>query len=129
MPKKSNLKLSDANLEIMKVVWTNTEVTVNHVLEAVNEKRKIKLKRATVQIQLQRLERYGWLRHRQIGREFLYSSLRSSEAATREILDNIRNRVFDGSHTELVRFLFSESEVPDEEMTRIFAFLQTYRAE
>jgi len=64
MAKKHVRKLSPANLEIMKIIWEKGEITVSSVVEAINAKRKDKLRRTTVQVQMGRLEEYGWLKHR-----------------------------------------------------------------
>jgi predicted transcriptional regulator len=62
---KTERKLSDANLEIMKEIWQKAgEVTINDIFEAVNAGRRKKVKRATIQVQMRRLEAYGWLKHR-----------------------------------------------------------------
>jgi predicted transcriptional regulator len=124
LAKKSVQKLSDANLEIMKLAWQNGEVTINDVLEAVNASRKDKVKRATVQVQMRRLEKYGWLKHRKENREFIYSPLRGEEEAKVNILRNVRDRVFGGSYAELVKCLFASSPVPDDELKRIVKFLK-----
>jgi len=117
MAKNNKRKLSDANLEIMKVVWRKgSEVTINEVLEAVNAGRRKKLKRATIQVQMKRLEKYGWLKHRVINREFLYAPLRKEEEVKHRILNNIRHRVFGGSHVDLVRCLFENGSASDEEL-------------
>lgn len=123
MAKKNIQKLSDANLTIMKLVWEKGEVTINDVLDAVNAGRKDNVKRATVQVQMRRLERYGWLKHRTENREFYYSPLRSEAAAKVDILHNVRNRVFGGSYTELVKCLFAGGRIPEEEFQRIVKFL------
>lgn len=123
MAKKIIQKLSDANLTIMKLVWQKGEVTINDVLDAVNAGRRDKVKRATVQVQMRRLERYGWLKHRTENREFYYSPLRSEAAAKVDILHNVRNRVFGGSYTELVKCLFAGGRIPEEEFQRIVKFL------
>ena len=123
MAKKNIQKLSDANLTIMKLVWEKGEVTINDVLNAVNAGRKDNVKRATVQVQMRRLERYGWLKHRTENREFYYSPLRSEAAAKVDILHNVRNRVFGGSYTELVKCLFAGGRIPEEEFQRIVKFL------
>ena len=123
MAKKNLQKLSDANLEIMKLVWRKGEVTINDVLEAVNSGRKDKVKRATVQVQMRRLERYGWLKHRKDTREFFYSSLRGEAEAKVSILHNVRDRVFGGSYAELVKCLFAGGRVPGDELQRIVEFL------
>ena len=123
MAKKTIQKLSDANLMIMKLVWQKREVTINDVLEAVNADRKDKVKRATVQVQMRRLERYGWLKHRKENREFYYSPLRGEAAAKVDILHNVRDRVFGGSYAELVKCLFAGGRVPEAEFQRIVEFL------
>jgi len=118
-------KLSDANLEIMKLVWQKGEMTINQVLEAINASRKKKLKRATIQVQMRRLEKYGWLRHRKENREFYYAPLRGEDEAKLNILQSIRDHLFGGSYAELVKCLFSGSPVPDEEINRTKEFLKT----
>ncbi|MGD1009235.1 MAG: BlaI/MecI/CopY family transcriptional regulator [Candidatus Aminicenantales bacterium] len=123
MTKKNLQKLSDANLEIMKLVWRRGEVTINDILEAVNSGRKDKVKRATVQVQMRRLERYGWLKHRKDTREFYYSPLRGEAEAKVSILHNVRDRVFGGSYAELVKCLFAGGRVPGDELQRIVEFL------
>jgi len=123
LPKKNLRRLSDANLEIMKLVWRKGEVTINDVLEAVNAGRKDKVKRATVQVQMRRLERYGWLKHRKDNREFYYSSLRGEAEAKVTILHNVRDRVFGGSYADLVKCLFAGGKVPEDELQRIVEFL------
>jgi BlaI family penicillinase repressor len=122
--KKNVQKLSDANLEIMKLAWQKGEVTINDVFEAVNDARKDKVKRATVQVQMRRLEKYGWLKHRMENREFYYSPLRGEEEAKVNILHSVRDRVFGGSYAELVKCLFAGSPVPDDELKRIVEFLK-----
>lgn len=123
MPKKDFQRLSDANLEIMKLVWRKGEVTINDVLEGVNAGRKDKVKRATVQVQMRRLERYGWLKHRKDNREFYYSYLRGEAEAKVNILHNVRDRVFGGSYADLVKCLFAGGRVPEDELQRIVEFL------
>lgn len=113
----------------MELVWQKGEVTVNDVLEAINAARKDKVKRATVQVQMRRLERYGWLKHRKENREFYYSPLRSEAEAKVDILHNVRNRVFGGSYAELVKCLFSGERISEEEFQRIVKFLNEHDKE
>src|SRR5512136_771594 len=107
LAKKNIRKLSDANLDIMRLAWQKGEVTINDVLEAINRIRIDKVKRATIQVQMRRLERYGWLKHRKDNREFYYSPLRGEDEAKINILRSVRDRVFGGSYSELVKCLFS----------------------
>ena len=116
MVKNRKHKLSPANLEIMKIIWEKGHVTVNEVFAAINTKRKVKLRRTTIQVQMNRLEDYGWLKHRKEGRTYVYSSIVEKQKTRREILDDITNRVFGGSRAELVKCLLDDSEVSSEEI-------------
>jgi predicted transcriptional regulator len=122
--KKRNRKLSPANLEIMKVVWDNGDVTINNVVEAINAKRKNNIRRTTVQVQMNRLEDYGWLKHSELGRTYVYTAVVEKQKTRREILEDIKNRVFGGSRAELVKCLIEDSDVSPEEIKELRALLK-----
>jgi predicted transcriptional regulator len=103
----------------MKIVWERGEVTVSDVLEAVSASRKKGLRRTTVQVQMNRLEDYGWLKHRQEGRTYYYSAVKEKHKTRREILDDIIQRVFGGSRAELVRCLLEDSDVSEDEIREL----------
>jgi len=119
MAKNRKRKISPANLEIMKIIWEKGHVTVNDVVEAVNTKRKNKLRRTTIQVQMNRLEDYGWLKHRKEGRTYVYSSIVEKQKTRREILDDITHRVFGGSRAELVKCLLEDSDVSSEDIKEL----------
>lgn len=118
-------KLSPAEFEVMEVIWEHGEdLTISQVLEHVNAARRDDpLKRATIQVQLRRLEDKGWLSHREEGRRFLYRATAKREAASAGLATDLAARVFDGSCAELVRCLFETQEVSAEEIARIRALL------
>lgn len=122
--KKQSRKLSPANLEIMKAVWEKGEVTINDVVEAINAKRKNKIRRTTVQVQMNRLEDYGWLKHTEMGRTYVYTAVVEKQKTRREILEDIKNRVFGGSRAELVKCLIEDSEVTPEEIRELRELLK-----
>lgn len=122
--KKRKHKLSPANLEIMKVVWDKGDVTINDVVDAINAKRKNKIRRTTVQVQMSRLEDYGWLRHKEEGRTFIYSAVVEIQKTRRDILEDIKNRVFGGSRAELVKCLIEDADVTAEEIQELRTLLK-----
>jgi predicted transcriptional regulator len=124
MPKTKIRKLSPANLEIMKVAWEKGEVTVNDVFEAINTKRKKKLRRTTIQVQMNRLEDYGWLQRRKEGRTYFYFASVEKQKTRSEILNDITHRVFGGSRTELVKCLLEDSDVDPEEIKELRKLLK-----
>lgn len=129
MAKKKLRKLSPANLEIMKIIWDKGEVKVNDVFEAINAKRKEKLRRTTIQVQMGRLEDYGWLTHRKKGRTYLYSAVAERQKTRQDILNDIKNRVFGGSRAELVKCLLEDEGITPEEIKELRALLKKIERE
>lgn len=129
MKKHRIQKLSPANLEIMKIVWDKSEVTINDVFEAINAGRDIDLKRTTIQVQMRRLERYGWLKHNQVGRMFYYSAVVEKHTTRKDILYDVKNRVFGGSRPEMVKCLLEDSNISPDEIKELRILLKEYDEE
>ena len=129
MTKKQIRKLSPANLEIMKVIWRLREASVNDVFEAVNSRKKDKVRRTTIQVQMNRLEEYGWLKHREVGRTHYFRAVRGRQKAERDIIDDIKNRLFGGSRMELVKSLLDDSDLKPEEIQELRDILNEYEKE
>ena len=129
MSKKDIPNLSPANFEIMKIVWEKGEVTINDVVEAINAKRADKLRRTTIQVQMNRLEEYGWLKHRKEGRTFYYTAVIEKQETRRDIVMDIKERVFSGSPTELVKCLFDSSDLKPEDIKELRQLLDRYDKE
>lgn len=124
MRDKRKRKLSPANLEIMKIIWDKGEVTINDVVDALNATRAEKLRRTTVQVQMNRLEEYGWLKHNKKGRTHIYFSMVGKQKTRREILKDVTQRVFGGSRAELVKCLLEDSDVSQEDLDALRNLLE-----
>ncbi len=129
MTKKQTRKLSPANFEIMKVIWRLGEASVNDVFEAVNSRRRDKVRRTTIQVQMNRLEEYGWLKHREVGRTHYFRAVRGRQKTERDIINDIKNRLFGGSRMELVKSLIDESDLEPEEIQELRELLSKYDKE
>lgn len=129
MTKKQTRKLSPANFEIMKVIWRLGEASVNDVFEAVNSRRKDKVRRTTIQVQMNRLEEYGWLKHREVGRTHYFRAVRGRQKTERDIINDIKNRLFGGSRIELVKSLIDESDLEPEEIQELRELMSKYDKE
>ena len=129
MNKNKAENLSPANFEIMKIVWEKGEVTINDVVDAINAKREDELRRTTIQVQMNRLEEYGWLKHRKEGRTFYYTAVKEKQKTRRDIVMDIKERVFSGSHTELVKCLFDSSDLKPEDIKELRQLLDRYDKE
>jgi predicted transcriptional regulator len=129
MNKNKAANLSPANFEIMKIVWEKGEVTINDVVDAINAKRTDKLRRTTIQVQMNRLEEYGWLKHRKEGRTFYYTAVKEKQKTRRDIVMDIKERVFSGSHTELVKCLVNGSDLKPGDIKELRQLLDQYDKE
>ena len=119
-------KLSDANYAIMKIIWEREEASVNDIHEAIQQARGDTVKRESIQVQVKRLAKYGWLNRRKEGKTFFYSAISGQEDANRDILNDVKDRVFGGSQSELVKCLFESTRITKGELARIRSMLKDY---
>lgn len=129
MKKQRIQKLSPANLEIMKIVWEKKEVTINEVFGSINSRRENDLRRTTIQVQMRRLEKYGWLKHRQVGRMYYYSAVVEKHTTRKDILFDVKNRVFGGSRPELVKCLLEDSDINPNDIKELRNLLKEFDSE
>ncbi len=117
MAKNDATPLTDAQREIMEIVWRRGEVTVSEVREALAEHRK--LARNTVQTMIVRLEERGWLKHTEQGRAFVYSANRPRGVSLGAKVTQMVDRLFAGSPEEMVTALIEYRGLSPEEAQRI----------
>ena len=104
--------LSEAQIEIMELVWERGEVTVADVWKTLADRRS--LTRNTVQTLMARLDERGWLRHRADGKTFFYRAAHPRQAAQRQLLDNLIRSAFGGAAEGLVMALLENGVSPEE---------------
>ena len=109
--------LSEAQLEIMNIVWERNECTVADVLKDLQQRRSVT--RNTIQTMMSRLDDKGWLKHRDDGGTFVYSARVPRETAQRQCIDQVMKTVFDGSAEGLVLALLQNRKLSRTEAARI----------
>ena len=121
MGKKFPLPLSGAQLEIMEIIWERGEVAVSDVWELLSRRRQIA--RNTVQTMMVRIEEKGWIRHRAVGRTFLYSAAQPRQARLGQTVHQLLDTVFGGSAEELMTALLEDRTLSKGEAERIRAMI------
>ncbi|MEL6106011.1 MAG: BlaI/MecI/CopY family transcriptional regulator [Planctomycetota bacterium] len=109
--------LSEAQREIMEIIWDRREATVSEVRESLLETRDVA--RNTVQTMMVRLEEKGWLQHRAIGRTFVYSANVPQKSSLGAKVAQMVDRMFSGSADELMTALMEYRGLSEEETERI----------
>jgi BlaI family transcriptional regulator, penicillinase repressor len=109
--------LSEAQMEIMNVIWNRGEATVADVWKALGRRRKVA--RSTVVTMLERLQEKGWLSCDEEGHAFRYRPAVAREATLGEMVRRLVNTAFGGSAEGLVIALLHDRGVSKEEAKRI----------
>lgn len=118
MPHPSRLPpLSDAQLEIMNVVWDLGEVSVADVRDLLSKQRSIS--RNTVQTVMTRLSEKGWLKYRKRGRAFLFKASVPRDSTLRVLVNRLVETAFSGSAEGLVLAMLEGRDLSGEEAERI----------
>jgi predicted transcriptional regulator len=122
-------KLTDAEFEIMAIVWEEGETTVNHVWKTINRKRQAPLSRTTILVQMIRLQEKKWLKHRALGRTFLYCPTRKRDETLETLVGDIHRRFFKGSSSDLVRCLFRSVKISKAEINKLKEIINSQEGE
>jgi BlaI family transcriptional regulator, penicillinase repressor len=114
--------LSEAQLEILHVVWDLGTATVGKIWKALANRRPVT--RNTVSTMVTRLEEKGWLRHKVRGGTFLYSATQSREKVLSGLVHRLVDAAFQGSAEGLVLTLLEGGRLSPEEVERIKAMIE-----
>lgn len=117
MPPGDLTPLSDAQREIMEVIWDVGEATVSEVRDRLLQNRNVA--RNTVQTMMVRLEEKGWLKHRTSGRTFVYSANTPRHTSLGAKVAQMVDRMFAGSPEQLMTALLEYRGLSSDEANRI----------
>lgn len=114
--------LSEAQLEIVNIIWDLGTATVGQVLKVLSKRRPIS--RNTVSTMVTRLEEKGWLRHRVVEGTFLYSATHPREKVLPRMVHRLIDAAFHGSAEGLVLTLLEGGRLSADEVERIKIILE-----
>ena len=127
MAKTDRTPLTEAQRDIMEVVWGRDEVTVSEVREALASRREVA--RNTVQTMMVRLEERGWLKHREAGRTFYYAAARARASSLGVKVSQMIDRFFAGSPEDMVTALIEYRGLTEDEGQRIRQMIEQAESE
>jgi predicted transcriptional regulator len=114
--------LSEAQMEIMNVVWDKGEITLGEIHKVLSSQRQVAPN--TVQTLLTRLVDKGWLRYRAEGKVFHYSAVYPRERGLRQLVQRLVNTAFQGSAESLVLTLLESETLSKDKADRIRALIE-----
>ncbi len=121
-------QISDAELEIMKIIWSNPqEVTLfPYIMEGLTAKGK-PCQKNTLIVLLSRLINKGYLSAKKIGRRNEYTALISESQYQTEQTKTFLGRIYEGNAKGLVSNLISGDLLTDEEYEDLKKMLEKGR--
>jgi BlaI family transcriptional regulator, penicillinase repressor len=117
MPRPRSPVLTDAEAQVMSVVWQRHTASVADVVAALKKKRAVNY--STVQTILRILEEKGYVAHEKVARAFVYRPRVDARQARRQALRHLVKRMFDGSPSLLVLNVLEDEQIEAEELSRL----------
>lgn len=114
-------QISDAEWEVMNVLWNDSPLTASEVAEAVCS--RMKWHPRTVKTLLGRLVRKRVLRYREEGNRYLYRPAIERDQYVREEARSFLDRVFGGSATPMLVHFVENAGLTEEELAELRAAL------
>lgn len=124
MARKKLPRPTDAELEILKVLWQQGASTVREVHEAINSKRPTGYTSVLKLMQL--MTEKGMLRRDESQRAHVYEAGLAQDSTEHQLIGDLLERVFDGSALKLFMRALNSKKASAEELTEIRKVLDEF---
>ena len=121
----ASIQISDAEWEIMKVLWEEPGLAANQVAERLADSRQWHAK--TVRTMLSRLEKKGALEVAVVDKLYRYKPLCTREECIGAATKSFLTRVFDGAFTPMMAHFVKTSPLSSKDRAELERILATYR--
>lgn len=108
---------TELELEILKVLWQLGPSSVRQVRDALAPVRDLAY--TTVMTMMTIMTGKGYVTRTKDGRSFIYRSVYREERASRNMLQDVVDRLFGGSTTAVMQHLLETSDLDDDELKQI----------
>lgn len=118
---------TDAELEILTVLWSRGPVTVREVHEVISARRPAQY--TTVLKLMQIMAEKGLVQRNEEQRAHVYAAARPREATQRQLAGDLLQRAFNGSPSRMMLGALSARKTSREELAEIRRMLDEYEKE
>jgi predicted transcriptional regulator len=123
MPPKKSITLTEAELRIMKLLWSRGESVVSDLVAALPDGESLAYNSVLTTIRI--LEQKGYVDHRQEGRAFVYRPCVAEHEASRSEVRHVLSRFFGNSRERLLLSLLGDDEISPAELQRLREAIQS----
>jgi predicted transcriptional regulator len=117
MPPRKSITLTEAELRLMKMLWSRGESAVSDLVAAMPEGEALAYTSVLTTIRI--LEQKGYVHHRQEGRAFVYIPSVEEHEASRSEIRHMMHRFFGNSRERLLLSLLGDDEIDPKELRRL----------
>ncbi|MGG7143008.1 BlaI/MecI/CopY family transcriptional regulator [Clostridium nigeriense] len=110
-------KISDAEWEVMKIIWSKKEITANEIIDSLNGKQE--WKNTTIKSLINRLLKKEAIGFRKNGKEYFYYPLISEEECIKEESQSFLKKVFNGSLNEMLLNLVKSEKLTKDDINEL----------
>ena len=122
----ANPHITDAEWEVMRIVWANTHVTSKEVISILNE--KMNWKQATTKTLLGRLAEKGLLNTELEGRKFIYTANIEEKDAVRSYTNEIFDRICRKNVGNVIESIIEDHTLSFDDIQRLEEILEMKKA-
>jgi BlaI family penicillinase repressor len=125
MKSKSLENLGQLQRAVIEIVWELGQASVHQVRDRLDRKKKHAY--TTILTAMQKLEKAGWLKHKNDGKSYIYYPVSSKEQADASSVQRFLKRVFDGDTVAMFQHLINEESLTDKELKEIRQMIDDVR--
>lgn len=125
--KKSLTPLGETEMEVLHHVWELGEATVKDVQERILKKRKVAY--TTIMTVMKNLADKEYLKYRKDGVTYVYSPAQKPDSVRFNLVDELVNKVFKGSPSELVQTLVKGENLSAKDKEEILNLIENMKEE
>jgi len=118
---------TELELQILKILWRSGPASVREIRESLAQDEQRELAHTTVVTVLHTMTDKGLLGLEQHGKAYTFSAGVSEASVSKGMLDDLLNRVFDGSAEALLLNLLDSEHVDDDEHRALRRLINRYR--
>jgi len=123
----ANTNITDSELEVMRVVWANGEVTSKEIVEVLEQKKA--WKPATTKTFIGRLVKKDLLNTEKSGNKYIYSTDVSEVNFIKEMFNDLFQNVCDREKGDVVAYLLSQITLSFDDVKKIETIFNEKKAE
>jgi BlaI family penicillinase repressor len=119
---KKTIRITEAEWEVMAVVWDRTPVAASTVVEVLEDRKRWTL--ATVRTLLRRLVNKGALQQEFEGKRYIYTPLISMAECSRQESESFLDRVLGRAPSEAILHLVKRADLSDKDIQELRRILR-----